>query len=254
MPCARVTPGLQAFVVFVRLLGSFGMQQRSNGKTFQSTGAWTISKEYVAKNRCNNGRIREPDELEVECAYKLDKRLASCLGHFFRGLSVSELGAGVGRYKRHVDASGLAGPYVAYDGLTNVTLMTRGRVQFADLTVDNPFIRRSDFALSLEVAEHIPPKYEKVLLRNYDRANRQGIVLSWSNLGSSQSNHGHVNPKRKSMVRLLFSKYGYSEDRNASAYLRQCATFLYLKRGIQVFRRTTNISLPQAPYPYGYGL
>ena len=253
MPWVRATARLQAFVVFVRLLGSFGLQHRSNGKTFQSTGAWTISREYAASNKCQNGRTRDPDELEVECAYKLDRRLASCLGHFFRGLSVSELGAGVGRYKRHVDASGLAGPYTAYDGLTNVSTLTRGRVQFADLTVDNPSIRRSDFALSLEVAEHIPHKFESVLLRNYDRANRQGIVLSWSNMGSSQSNHGHVNPKRKSVVRLLFGKYGYAEDRNASAYLRQCATFLYLKRGIQVFRRANN-TLPKAPYPYGYGL
>ena len=159
MPCARVTPGLQAFVVFVRLLGSFGMQQRSNGKTFQSTGAWTISKEYVAKNRCNNGRIREPDELEVECAYKLDKRLASCLGHFFRGLSVSELGAGVGRYKRHVDA----GPRRAPRGLRWADERDPndcGRVQFADLTVDNP--SSADPTLRRPRGRRdIPPKYER---------------------------------------------------------------------------------------------
>lgn len=65
-------------------------------------------------------------------------------------------------------------------------------------------------------------------------------VLSWSNMGASQSAHGHVNPKRKSQVRLLFAPWGYVEDRNASAHLRQCATFLYLKRGIQVMRRTAS--------------
>ena len=57
-------------------------------------------------------------------------------------------------------------------------------------------------------------------------------------MGSSQSAHGHVNPKRKSQVRSLLAPYGYMEDRNSSAYLRRCATFLYLKRGVQVFRRT----------------
>ena len=212
---------------------------KGNGKTFRKSGAWTLSKEYVSQNRCSN-KTRAPDELEVECAYKLDRPLAGCLAHFFRGSSVSELGAGVGRYKRHVDATGFAGPYTAYDGLSNVAALTRGRVQYLDLTLENYNIRRSDYALSLEVAEHIPPRFEATLLRNYDRANRQGIVLSWSNMGSSQSAHGHVNPKRKSHVRMLLAPFGYAEDRNASAYLRRCATFLYLKRGIQVFRHASN--------------
>ena len=31
------------------------------------------------------------------------------------------------------------------------------------------------------------------------------------------------------------------EDRTASASLRRCTTFLYLRRGIQVFRRNTTL-------------
>ena len=42
--------------------------------------------------------------------------------------------------------------YLAYDGLANVSELTQGRVIYADLTVDNPTLRRSDYALSLEVA------------------------------------------------------------------------------------------------------
>jgi hypothetical protein len=103
---------------------------------------------------------------------------------------------------------------------------------------------RSDWALSLEVAEHIPVQFEQTLLRNWDRANSQGLVLSWSSMGSAQSAHGHVNPKRKSQVRLLLSPLGYVEDRNASAVLRRCATFLYLKRGVQVFRRNQAHTAP----------
>lgn len=103
---------------------------------------------------------------------------------------------------------------------------------------------RSDWALSLEVAEHIPVHFEQTLLRNWDRANSQGIVLSWSNMGSAQSAHGHVNPKRKSQVRLLLGPLGYVEDRNASSTLRRCATFLYLKRGVQVFRRNQTQTTP----------
>ena len=174
--------------------------------------------------------------------------------------------------------------YTAYDGLADVATLTNGRVHALDLTVDSQArasrhmhgtctahasrayawrmhmlgsrrtctaasarqaLVRSDWALSLEVAEHIPIQFEQTLLRNWDRANSQGIVLSWSSMGSAQSAHGHVNPKRKSQVRLLLSPLGYVEDRNASAVLRRCATFLYLKRGVQVFRRDQTHTAPK---------
>ena len=46
-------------------------------------------------------------------------------------------------------------------------------------------------------------------------------------------------------MRLLLGPLGYVEDRNASAVLRRCATFLYLKRGVQVFRRNQAHSAPK---------
>lgn len=203
------------------------------GKTFSSTGAWALSSSYVRASIRRCDLRRDPGMLEVECSYKLDRRLAECLSHFFRGRSVTELGAGVGRYKRVAENSRLVGQYSAYDGLSNVSALTRGRVEYADLTIDQPF-NQSDFTLSLEVAEHVPKAFEPVLLRNFNRSNRMGIVLSWSNLGSSQSKHGHVNPRRNSQVREVMAPFGLTEDRNASAYLRRCAVFPYFKRGIQV--------------------
>lgn len=231
--CAVVLVTLE--IVLCGKVGGGKSNGKSNGKTFSVTGTWALSETFIEKSRCSNATKGSSG---IDCAYKLDARLATCLAHFFRGLTVTELGAGVGRYKTHVDNSGMAREYVAYDGLLNVAELTQGRVQHVDLTVDTPTLRRSDFALSLEVAEHIPAMFEQTLFRNIDRSNRLGIVISWSNMGSSQSAHGHVNPKRKSQVRQLFAPWGYVEDRNASAYLRTCATFLYLKRGIQVMRRT----------------
>ena len=77
---------------------------KSNGKSFRRTGAWVLSKEYMAQARCNQSGIPA-----IECAYKLDERLATCLAQLFRGRSVTELGAGVGRYKRFIEGTGLAG-------------------------------------------------------------------------------------------------------------------------------------------------
>ena len=81
---------------------------KSNGKSFRRTGAWVLSKEYMAQARCNQSGIPA-----IECAYKLDSRLATCLAQLFRGRSVTELGAGVGRYKRFVEGTGLAGEWPA---------------------------------------------------------------------------------------------------------------------------------------------
>ena len=64
---------------------------KSNGKSFRRSGAWVLSKEYMAQARCNQSGIPA-----IECAYKLDERLATCLAQLFRGRSVTELGAGVG--------------------------------------------------------------------------------------------------------------------------------------------------------------
>ena len=300
---------------------------KSNGKSFRRSGAWVLSKEYMAQARCNQSGVPA-----IECAYKLDSRLATCLAQLFHGRSVTELGAGVGRYKRFVEGTGLAGecwplfsphpqqphsgrpgPALAlsrawprlssrcvhgvrrprrrghaderarararpHGGLAGVCITAHARHMHGTCTAHARHMHgtctctarapawrmhmlggrrtctaasarqalvRSDWALSLEVAEHIPIQFEQTLLRNWDRANSQGIVLSWSSMGSAQSAHGHVNPKRKSQVRLLLSPLGYVEDRNASAVLRRCATFLYLKRGVQVFRRDQTHTAPK---------
>lgn len=204
----------------------------------KETGAWTLSKALTSQTSsktCDDGTGETVSG--VECNYKLDTRLASCLADFFAGYSVTELGAGLGRYKRRIEKGGRTRGYAAYDGIPNVASLTDGRVSHVDLSADDASIRQSDYALTLEVAEHIPQKYEGALMRNIDRSNTKGVLLSWSNLGRGQSAHGHVNPKRKSQVRSLLCEYGYIEDRNVSAHMRRCSTFLYLKRGVQFFRR-----------------
>ena len=88
-----------------------------------------------------------------QCSYKLDRKLARCLAAFFSGRSVTELGAGAGRYKAFVRAAGNVTAYVAYDGLPNAAELSGGLVETADLSVDQPSLRRSDWAMSLEVFE-----------------------------------------------------------------------------------------------------
>merc|ERR1719389_1469402 len=82
-----------------------------NGKFFLPTGAWFLTDEYVEKQTKNGCS---------DCTYRLDEKFAKCLAGLFRGGSVTELGAGVGRYKKAIEATGLVTGYTAYDGMPDV--------------------------------------------------------------------------------------------------------------------------------------
>eukprot|EP00316_Scyphosphaera_apsteinii_P009449 CAMPEP_0119316306 /NCGR_PEP_ID=MMETSP1333-20130426/39384_1 /TAXON_ID=418940 /ORGANISM="Scyphosphaera apsteinii, Strain RCC1455" /LENGTH=235 /DNA_ID=CAMNT_0007321921 /DNA_START=116 /DNA_END=823 /DNA_ORIENTATION=+ len=198
-----------------------------NGKFFLSTGAWFLTDEYVssaAKRGC------------PECVYRLDERLSRCLARLFSGSSVTELGAGIGRYKHAIKATGLVHQYEAYDGMPDVEDKSKGVVHHADLSTEDNIIARSEWCMTLEVAEHIPKQFEGAFLRNIDKSNTRGLVISWSPWGKGQSAHGHVNPKQPRQLIELFTSRGYATDMNATSTLRRCATFPYFKK-LHVFRR-----------------
>lgn len=205
-----------------------------HGKVPLSTGAWYLTDEYVAKaiSKCPEATVRE--EGVQACTYKLDVGLAACLSVFFTGATVTELGAGVGRYTRFLQASGRTRGVVAYDGMPDVENKSRGIVHWADLSeprlllapgvihgardgaaanpqpaIPHPEAPRpkgclgsswprtariqsdrhrlaSTWVMSLEVAEHIPRRFEASFMRNVDCANTRGAVISWSSITQRQ--------------------------------------------------------------------
>ena len=95
----------------------------------------------------------------------LSPQLAAALAsHAFVGTSVTvlDLGAGIGQYgtffRSHAAASHIN--YIALDGAENIEESTKGLVRFADLTDGLPrdvrALPRVHWAMSLEVAEHVP--------------------------------------------------------------------------------------------------
>ena len=102
-----------------------------------------------------------------------------------RRRTLTELGAGIGRYAKAIRASGLTGRVIAYDGMPDVESKSGGAVRYADLSTKENAIEQSDWAMTLEVAEHVPKRFEATFLQNIDRANRRGVVLSWSRLQAS---------------------------------------------------------------------
>ena len=207
----------------------------SRGKFALSTGAWYMNDEYVRAHGGNGTRVCPPKH---HCGYKLDKKLVSCLAKLFAGHTVTELGAGVGLYQQAALDTGNVLSWTAYDGMPDIETLTQGRVWWADLSVrQEARIVRSDYAMSLEVAEHIPKEYQDNFVAKLDLANRHGLVISWSRWGSKASGHGHVNPRSPAEVREIFRVKGYYEDTKASSALRHCATFVFLKETLMVFTR-----------------
>ena len=86
----------------------------------------------------------------------LDTALAGCLARFFQGRTLTELGAGIGRYAKAIRASGLTGRVIAYDGMPDVESKSGGAVRYADLSTKENAIEQSDWAMTLEVCAQPP--------------------------------------------------------------------------------------------------
>ena len=211
-----------------------------NGKFALSTGAWYMTDEYVKARQadCKADKLTGVAPTPTECTYRLDVPLVRALAKLFiahlGNASVTELGAGIGRYRRALLGLGVR-QYTAFDGMPDVDVKSHGAVGYADLSQPCEHIVRSDFGMSLEVAEHIPPQFEATFLDNLDRANERGVIVSWS--AFKDTAHGHVNAKSASAAQRTIEARGYVLDRNLTRHLRKHASFPYLRRTIMLFRR-----------------
>ena len=126
--------------------------------------------------------------LDEKSTYFLDRGLADGLSAFFgRQTSVIELGAGMGCYSTSLLASGVK--VHPFDGAPNVAEVTHGLVTTHDLS--QPLKRApADWVLCLEVAEHIPQRYEEAFLTNLDALNCKGLVISWASERYGAPLHG----------------------------------------------------------------
>lgn len=147
-------------------------------------------------------------------------------------LSVVDFGCGLGLYVRDLRLAGLRAG--GFDGNPATPAISEGRCQTADLSEASLDLGTSwDWALSLEVVEHIPDLHEEAFLRNLDRHNRRGIVLSWGN----QPGHGHVNIRDTDYVERRLEAMGYTYEAETSESLRRAATLAWLQLTVMVFRR-----------------
>ena len=166
---------------------------------------------------------------------------------------IADIGSGCGVYAHFFAGKGV--PVFALDGVQppsehSFTVSTH----LQDLTV--PFENswgNFDFALCLEVAEHIPESLADVFLDNLIRFS-DTIVLSAA--PPHQGGHHHVNeqPKRYWVSRLAQRGYIYDRPRTGRIVNAVCAVrppYMWMAQQLSVYKKSSGPVAPGVNFPFG---
>ena len=123
----------------------------------------------------------------------------------------------------------------AYDGGPYYDVVSEGRVKYLDLTLPHYGLPLYDWVMSLEVAEHVPRKFESVYIDNIVRHAKEGIVLSWAVPG--QGGHSHINNRPLDYVIAKLKSHSFIHDPEASKLLQSKASVSWLRKNINVYKR-----------------
>ena len=99
---------------------------RAAGRREGKTGAWVMDKSYLDAVGKEAATADCAEEVKAWCVYRLDTPLVMALVSLLGTASVTELGAGVGRYARAVTAHGKTLSYTAYDGMPGIEKISHG--------------------------------------------------------------------------------------------------------------------------------
>ena len=145
------------------------------------------------------------------------------------------LGDGPGVYKEKITKLGKVESYDAFDGAPFTEIATEGRCKFLDLSVPVYHLKKYDWAISMEVVEHIPEEYEKNYLDNLARYAIEGIIFSWAKPG--QGGHSHVNEKPFEYAVEQLRDRGFKLDADLSKEIQNAADLSWLKANLNIFVR-----------------
>ncbi len=170
-----------------------------------------------------------------------DAGLAKALWRFFeeeRARSIVDIGCGDGFYTNYL--FGMTLNIEGFDGNPNTSKIAGLLCDTLDFSKPIVFPFLYDWALCLEVGEHIPAEFEETFINNVANSCTKGLVISWAIPG--QGGDGHVNCKTNDEVREIFTNKGFKLSPGATNILRDsvanyphpCYWFSYT---LQVFRK-----------------
>lgn len=197
-------------------------------------------------------------ENDTDEGHGVDPLLAEALAKFFLEkakasfyLNVCDLGCGTGYYtdvlnKLDDGNEDISFACHGYDGNPYTREFCipsqRDNIGFLDLTLPTSLTLSFDWALSLEVGEHIPVEFEQTFLNTLCKV-KKGVILSWAIPG--QGGDGHVNCRDNIYIILQMKKRGFTIDEDATKLLRNAAspypeTGWWFKNTLMVFNKESN--------------
>ena len=154
--------------------------------------------------------------------------------------SVVDFGCGDASYIRHIFNTKDLEYCDAYDGNPNVAKISDGFGKQQDLSVSFDLEKKFDLVLSLEVAEHIPKKYEIIYVSNLLNHCKKHLIISWAIMG--QGGTGHFNEQNYVYVVNLFSSHGFTFDELETQKLRRSVSRLHWFRNSLLYFNLTTAS------------
>ncbi len=126
-----------------------------------------------------------------------------------RDCSVIDLGCNEGKWVLALRELGYEADGV--DGIPGIYDRTNRLVRWIDLTGDCSILyERYDWALFIEVGEHVPVEFESKLIDEVCRVPRKGLITIWAAPG--QKGVGHINCRPLDYVADEISKRDYNFD------------------------------------------
>lgn len=126
------------------------------------------------------------------------------------------------------------------DGASNIEEYTRTRgppgsfVQHASVCDATLRLPPADWAMALEVGEHLPSQCVPTFTELLARSARHGILLSWARPG--QGGVCHISTRDVRWVRATFEGLGWAVDEQRTEQARAAAKLSWLRKNLLVLR------------------
>lgn len=140
---------------------------------------------------------------------------------------IVDVGAGIGHY-----VSALRNRCcrcIGIDGIMGIEELSKGLVIQQDITavvrpdlcarIVTALSGPPEWAMSIEVGEHIPREHESALFRTLETFGPRGVICSWAKVG--QKGRGHVNCRTSEYVTERMVRRGYTFDEEAVLGIRE---------------------------------
>ena len=146
---------------------------------------------------------------------------------------IVDLGCGKADYVRLFRLNGLSAN--GYDGNPDTFQLSGGVAKVLNISERYADFEKADWVMSLEVGEHIPPCFERIVIDNICKNASTGLVISWALPG--QLGHGHVNCRTNEYIQKQIESRGFRRDNETELKLRECASLYWFKNTIMVYYR-----------------